>query len=268
MDTGRNNQQRVYPKLKNYNIDANQMVTSIYKHADGARLTARAATKLYEQQLYLQTHQHELTSHHVQELLEDTLEGTKRLAILSWTTAKTYDDEARELTFKAIRPLPTYNIWEKRPNLEARKRPLIKTLSNNTTKAAFNSQSCELQLIPSTSTETEDPKILGHETTTSEVKDQQILGDGVEVGHPIFLTIEVNSTISSPPSTSTLLPSKQSQQQRQHLSFVITDQETKHQSPLTHQQPTQLISKHQPSPIQQSSLQQPSTQIQPQIQQS
>ncbi|OBZ88913.1 hypothetical protein A0J61_03031 [Choanephora cucurbitarum] len=40
-------------RLKHYQLDAYQMVTTTYKHADHCRITARAATELYEQQLLL-----------------------------------------------------------------------------------------------------------------------------------------------------------------------------------------------------------------------
>ncbi|EIE90157.1 hypothetical protein RO3G_14868 [Rhizopus delemar RA 99-880] len=67
------------PKLKKYNVDTHQVVTSIYKGSDVLRTQERAATELYEQLSNLQ--QGEMSQDEAQQLLATTDEEAKGYAL-------------------------------------------------------------------------------------------------------------------------------------------------------------------------------------------
>jgi len=75
------------PDLKNWKLDAYQLVVTIHKIAETTRLQARASTELYEQLQYLQN-KAEFTSGKDREIFNNTIEQAQRLAIYGFGSAK------------------------------------------------------------------------------------------------------------------------------------------------------------------------------------
>ena len=93
------------PGLKNWKVDAYQLVSSIYKNTETTRIQARASTEIYEQLQYLQE-KAVFTSARDQEVFNNTVEQAQRLAIFGFGSAKFQENDAKDLSLKALRLPP------------------------------------------------------------------------------------------------------------------------------------------------------------------
>lgn len=98
------------PKLKNYTVDTTQVVNADYKGADISRMHGRAATEIYEQLLTIKNGH--LPTEKAQQLLDETIESTKRLSIHAWFQARQFDEDARLAAAKALKLPPSLKHWE------------------------------------------------------------------------------------------------------------------------------------------------------------
>ena len=89
-------------QLKDWKIDALQVINIIYRITENTRVQARAAAELYGQLNYL-GEQGQSENGNDWNLFNETIEQTSRLAIFGLGTAKNQENEARELALKAIR---------------------------------------------------------------------------------------------------------------------------------------------------------------------
>ncbi|KAG1150111.1 hypothetical protein G6F37_011279 [Rhizopus arrhizus] len=93
------------PDLKNWKVDAYQIVSSIYKNTETTRIQARASTEIYEQLQYLQE-KAVFTSARDQEVFNSTVEQAQRLAVFGFGSAKFQENDAKDLSLKALRLPP------------------------------------------------------------------------------------------------------------------------------------------------------------------
>ena len=92
---------KVYlPELKRYQCDAAQMVSAIGKGADRLRTAGRRATEIFSELKYI------FDEGGDEEALRETLEKVRRLAVYCLATGKEMDNDAKEVSAKAIK-LPT-----------------------------------------------------------------------------------------------------------------------------------------------------------------
>jgi polyhydroxyalkanoate synthesis regulator phasin len=89
------------PKLKQSSVDTTQVTTAYYKGAENSRLHGRAATELFEQLLTIKSG--ELSADEAKQLLDEALEGARRLAIHAWVQAKQADEDAKEYATRALK---------------------------------------------------------------------------------------------------------------------------------------------------------------------
>ncbi|KAI7851727.1 hypothetical protein BDC45DRAFT_444839, partial [Circinella umbellata] len=85
-------------KLKQYPVDTNQLVSSIYKGSEIIRNLGRGATEIFEQLKTIK--EQEISREEAHTILEEALESAKRLSIFAWYQGKQQDDEAREFAIK------------------------------------------------------------------------------------------------------------------------------------------------------------------------
>ncbi|KAG1039985.1 hypothetical protein G6F43_012389 [Rhizopus delemar] len=90
------------PELKNWKVDAYQLVSTIHKITETTRIQARASTELYEQLQYLQD-KAQFTSDKDREIFHNTIEQAQRLAIFGFGSAKLQEKEAKEVSIKALK---------------------------------------------------------------------------------------------------------------------------------------------------------------------
>ncbi|KAG1044387.1 hypothetical protein G6F43_011463 [Rhizopus delemar] len=93
------------PELKNWKVDAYQLVHTIYKITETTRIQARASTELYEQLSYLQD-KTEFASTKDRDIFNNTIEQAQRLAVYGFGSAKFQENDAKEVAIKALK-LPT-----------------------------------------------------------------------------------------------------------------------------------------------------------------
>ncbi|KAG1462143.1 hypothetical protein G6F46_009464 [Rhizopus delemar] len=93
------------PELKNWKVDAYQLVHAIYKITETTRIQARASTELYEQLSYLQD-KTEFASTKDRDIFNNTIEQAQRLAVYDFGSAKFQENDAKEVAIKALK-LPT-----------------------------------------------------------------------------------------------------------------------------------------------------------------
>lgn len=86
--------------LKMYQVDAHQVVDFRYKDADRLRVAARAATEIYQQLKFIAERGRDPSD---EEIILQSIEQLRRLAVYGFATAKTVDQEAKELATKALR---------------------------------------------------------------------------------------------------------------------------------------------------------------------
>jgi polyhydroxyalkanoate synthesis regulator phasin len=89
------------PKLKYYTVDTAQVVSTIYKGSDIIRTHGRAATEIYEQLNTIR--EGEISQEEARQLLDETMESAKRLAIFAWAQARHQDVEAKDYAIKALK---------------------------------------------------------------------------------------------------------------------------------------------------------------------
>ncbi|KAI8883253.1 hypothetical protein K501DRAFT_184946 [Backusella circina FSU 941] len=94
-----------FPDLKNWKVNAYQLVNTIYKNTETTRIQARANTELYEQLKYLQE-KAKFASTKYREIFNNTVEQAERLAVFGFGSAKFQEHEAKEVSFKALKLPP------------------------------------------------------------------------------------------------------------------------------------------------------------------
>jgi polyhydroxyalkanoate synthesis regulator phasin len=92
------------PKLKQYTVDTIQVVNAHYKGAEISRLHGRAATEIYEQLSIIQAG--EISTEEAHQLLDETIESAKRLAVHAWIQGRQHDEDAKDYAIRALK-LPT-----------------------------------------------------------------------------------------------------------------------------------------------------------------
>ena len=90
------------PDLKNWKVDAYQLVSTIHKITETTRLQARASTEIYEQLQYLQS-KAAFISEKDSEIFNNTIEQAQRLSIFGFGSAKQQEREAKEVSLKALK---------------------------------------------------------------------------------------------------------------------------------------------------------------------
>jgi hypothetical protein len=90
------------PDLKNWKVDAYQLVTTIYKITETTRLQTRASTELYEQLQYLSTRT-AFNSNTDREIFLTGVQQAERLAVFGFGSAKFQEQEAKEVTLKTLK---------------------------------------------------------------------------------------------------------------------------------------------------------------------
>lgn len=85
------------PNIKRFQIDAYQVLQSRYKDAERIRNTAKAATDIYEDLVYISTHGTDPTA------FANIIEKAKRWAIYGFITSRDIDREARDMVIKALK---------------------------------------------------------------------------------------------------------------------------------------------------------------------
>ncbi|KAI8093988.1 hypothetical protein BDF21DRAFT_326557, partial [Thamnidium elegans] len=87
-------------QLKEAKVDTAQLINTIYRLTENTRVQARAATELFEHLKYVMDRglqQEDLP------IFRDSIEQARRLAVYGFGTAKQQEQEAREITTKALR---------------------------------------------------------------------------------------------------------------------------------------------------------------------
>ena len=89
------------PKLKNYTVDSTQVINAHYKGSEISRIHGRAATEIFEQLATIR--RGNISPTEAQQLLEEAMESSKRLAIHAWIQARQHDEDAKDYATKALR---------------------------------------------------------------------------------------------------------------------------------------------------------------------
>lgn len=90
------------PELKNWKVDAYQLVHTICKITETTRIQARASTELYEQLQYLQN-KTEFISAKDRDIFNNAIEQAQRLAVYGFGSAKFQENDAKEVAIKALK---------------------------------------------------------------------------------------------------------------------------------------------------------------------
>jgi hypothetical protein len=124
------------PDLKNWKVDAYQLVSTIHKITETTRLQARASTELYEQLQYLQD-KAEFTSGKDREIFNNTIEQAQRLAIFGFGSAKLQENEAKEVSLKALRLPSSIKHLEYSPEEDGKANTFDRNFVEQLQKARF-----------------------------------------------------------------------------------------------------------------------------------
>ncbi|RCI06232.1 hypothetical protein CU098_013751 [Rhizopus stolonifer] len=93
----KDNQQNLSPELKKFQVDAAQTVSAIGKGADRLRTAGRGAAEIFLDFQFI------IKEGGSEEDMEAVLEKLKRLAVYSFATGKELDQDAKELSTRALR---------------------------------------------------------------------------------------------------------------------------------------------------------------------
>ncbi|OAD65161.1 hypothetical protein PHYBLDRAFT_153756 [Phycomyces blakesleeanus NRRL 1555(-)] len=91
------------PDLKKYTVDAHQIVQGKYKDGDKLRIAGRAASEVFNDLKYIKSQQ---SSNKDAADFDELIEKVRRLAVYAFASGKTLDEDAKELSIRAIK-LPT-----------------------------------------------------------------------------------------------------------------------------------------------------------------
>ncbi|KAG1142448.1 hypothetical protein G6F37_007616 [Rhizopus arrhizus] len=80
------------PKLKNFKMEATQVITAYYKVAEISRTRGRGATELFEQLVNIK--ERDLSVEQKNQLFDEAVENARSLAVFAWAQAKQQYDDA------------------------------------------------------------------------------------------------------------------------------------------------------------------------------
>jgi hypothetical protein len=92
-------------------LDAHQVVNSIYKKTEDTRVQARAATEIFEQLQFI-AESTTFSNEDEQQTFFNGLELLQQLALFGFTSAKSHEQEARDITLKALSLPPSLRHLE------------------------------------------------------------------------------------------------------------------------------------------------------------